>query len=144
MELAAIGVWALIQVGTGNAGALEERGSGWVMLLLLAAVIGAGAASMARAELELDVARAAWLGLLSLALSIMLVTELVNIETGTAGRFNTVFKLWYHLWTLIAVGGAVAFAMLLDRVRWPGWGRSGLPRSRWCTRGRWSTHRRWR
>ena len=120
--LAAIALWALVQVGTGNAGALSERGSGWVMLLLLAAAIGAGGASMVRAEGELDQARSAWLGLATVALGIMLVTELVNIETGTAGRFNTVFKLWYHLWTLIAVAGAVAFAMLVDRIPWPGWG----------------------
>jgi len=108
--LAAIALWELIQISTGNADALSERGSGWVMLLLLAAVIGAGVASMVRAEGELDKARSAWLGLVSLALVIMLGTELVNIETGTAGRFNTVFKLWYHLWTLIALAGAVAFA----------------------------------
>jgi YYY domain-containing protein len=120
--LTAIGLWALIQIGSGNAGALGERGSGWVMLLLLAAAIGVGGASMVRAEGELDKARSAWLGLVSLALGIMLVTELVNIETGTAGRFNTVFKLWYHLWTLIALAGAVAFAMLVDRMTWPGWG----------------------
>jgi YYY domain-containing protein len=120
--LAAIALWELIQISTGNADALSERGSGWVMLLLLAAVIGAGVASMVRAEGELDKARSAWLGLVSLALVIMLGTELVNIETGTAGRFNTVFKLWYHLWTLIALAGAVAFGMLLDRIRWPRWG----------------------
>jgi YYY domain-containing protein len=122
IALAAVGVWALIQIASGNAGALSERGSGWVMLLLLAAVIGAGGASMVRAEGELDQARSAWLGLVTVALGIMLVTELVNIETGTAGRFNTVFKLWYHLWTLMAVAGAVAFAMLVDRIPWPGWG----------------------
>ena len=132
IALAAVGMWALVQVGTGNADALSERGSGWVMLLLLAVAIGLGVSSMARAEGEGDQSRSGWLGLVSLALGIMLVTELVNIETGTAGRFNTVFKLWYHLWTLIAVAGAVAFAMLVDRMPWPGWGALG---SNWRYRG---------
>jgi YYY domain-containing protein len=122
LALVVVVVWALVQVGTGNAGALSERGSGWVMLIALVAAIGLGGSAVARAEGDRDLAQAAWIGLASVALMIMLVTELVNIETGTAGRFNTVFKLWYHLWTLIAVAGAVSFAALIDRIPWPGWG----------------------
>jgi uncharacterized membrane protein len=49
------------------------------------------------------------------------------VQTATAGRFNTVFKLWYHLWTILALAGVVAVAMVVDRVGWqslvPDWRR---------------------
>ena len=114
----AIGVWAVLQIASGHVNTLGERGSGWVVLVGLAALIGLGVGAIVRAEGERDLARAAWFALGVGAAVIMLATELVNIETETAGRFNTVFKLWYHLWTIIALAGAVALAMVVDRVRW--------------------------
>ena len=117
----AVAVWALLQVVAGNADVLLERSSGWVVLAILAALIGLGTAAVVRAERERDPARAAWLALAVGAGVMMLATELLNIETATVGRFNTVFKLWYHLWTIIALAGAIAFAMVVDRVQWRAW-----------------------
>ena len=115
---AAVAAWALLQLASGNAEVLTERSSGWVVLAILAVLIGLGAAALVRAERERDQARAAWLALGVGATVIMLATELLNIETATVGRFNTIFKLWYHLWTIIALAGAIAFAMVVDRIRW--------------------------
>ncbi len=118
----AVAVWTVLQVGSGNAEALIERSWGWIMLVVLVLLVGVGAGAIVRAEGERDAARSAWLALAVGAAVVMLATELINIETDTAGRFNTVFKLWYHLWTVIALAGAVAFAMVLDRVDWTGVG----------------------
>lgn len=115
---AAVAVWALIQLATGNVGALADRSWGWAMLVVLVLLIGAGVGAIVRAEGDRDAARAGWLALATGAAVVMLATELINIETDTAGRFNTVFKLWYHLWTIVALAGAVAFAMVIDRVDW--------------------------
>ncbi len=118
----AVLLWAVATLSSGGMSALSDRGSGWVVLVGLSVAIGVGAAAAARAESERDLARAAWLGLATAAGAIMLGTELVNIETALSGRLNAVFKLWYHLWTLIAVSAALAMALLVDRLNWPGWG----------------------
>ena len=74
------------------------------------APVGAGA--------RRDRALEAWLSLAAFAATLTLALELVNIETLLAGRFNAVFKFWYHLWTLAALTGGVAAAMALDRTDW--------------------------
>ena len=114
----AVVAWGVAQVASGNIEALSERSWGWVMLAVLVILIGVGVGAIVRAEGERDLARAAWLALAVGAATVMLATELINIKTDTAGRFNTVFKLWYHLWTIVALAGAVALAMVVDRVDW--------------------------
>ena len=117
-SLVAVVAWALVQLVSGQGEALTERSWGWIVLVMLAGLVGLGTGAVVRAEREHDPARAAWAGLATGAALLMLATELLNIETGTAGRFNTVFKLWYHLWTIVALAGAVAFATVIDRVDW--------------------------
>jgi len=121
----AIAIWAALQAGSGNADALIDRGAGWVVLAMLITLIGLGSGAIVRAERDHEAARAGWLALVVGAAVVMLATELLNIETATAGRFNTVFKLWYHLWTIVAVAGAVALATVVDHIHWrsliPNW-----------------------
>jgi YYY domain-containing protein len=114
----AVAAWAVLQLGSGHADALADRAWGWVVLAGLVALIGVAVGAVVRAEHDRDPARAAWIALAAAAAVIMLATELLNVRTETAGRFNTVFKLWYHLWTIVALAGAVALAMLVDRVDW--------------------------
>jgi len=115
---AAVWLWAVGQLATGHASALVDRASGWVVLLALVAAIGLGVGVITRAQRTRDDALAGWVAIAVAAAVVMLATELLNIRTETAGRFNTVFKLWYHLWTLVALAGAVAFAMVFDRLGW--------------------------
>ncbi len=62
--------------------------------------------------------RVVWL-LLSLALSLSIIVEVVVLE-GDIGRMNTVFKFYNQVWVLLAIGAAVAVTWLVDRLRrWP-------------------------
>jgi YYY domain-containing protein len=115
---AAIVAWAVLQVGGGFASALVDRGSGWVVLALMTFLIAVGVSALVRAERRREAALAGWLALAVGALVLLFATELINIETGQPGRFNSVFKLWYHFWTLIAVAGAAAIGTAWDRVDW--------------------------
>lgn len=110
--------WALLQLLFGNPEALVDRSSGWIVLAFLIGMIAIGSGAIVRSERRDDRAMTVWLALAVGAAVMMLATELVNIDTATPGRFNTVFKLWYHLWVIIAVAGAVALAMAYDRIHW--------------------------
>ncbi len=118
LAAAAIAAWALAQGLAGHGWALGERGGGWLLLAALAAAIGAASAAAARAGARRDRALEAWLALAAFVAALTLALELVNIETLLAGRFNAVFKLWYHLWTLAALAGGVAAATAFDRAGW--------------------------
>ena len=126
LALGAVAAWALAQALGGHGDALVQRGvGGWLLLALLAAVIGVAGAAAARAEARRDRALAAWLALAAGVAILTLATELVNVETALAGRINTVFKFWYHGWMLIALAAGAAAAMVVDRVEW----RALLPRA---------------
>ena len=118
LAVAAIAAWALAQALGGHGWAIGERGGGWLLLAALAAAVGAASAAAARAAARRDRALEAWLALAAFAAALTLALELVNIETGQGGRFNAVFKLWYHLWTLAGLAGGVAAAMAIDRTDW--------------------------
>ena len=64
--------------------------------------------------------RAAWLGLATLAVAVVLATELVRIDDNFGTRMNTVFKFWFGAWLLLAVAGGAAIAAAVDRLprRW--------------------------
>ena len=115
----AVIAWLSLHLLFGDSQALVERSSGWIVLASLAGIIGVGVGAIVRAERQDDRAVAAWLALAVGATVMMLATELVNIETATPGRFNTVFKFWYHLWLIVALAGAVGLAIAYDRIHWP-------------------------
>jgi YYY domain-containing protein len=107
--------WALVMLLRGDTAGLILRGAGWVTLVVLVLAIALGAAASAAALRARDTARASWLGLTALAAAIVLVTELVYLQDAFANRMNTVFKFWYAVWVLLAVAGATAVAMAIDR-----------------------------
>ena len=115
----AVLLWTAGVVSRGGLGALSERGSGWVTLALLVAAVGWTAPAALVAYRDADRARAAWLGLAAAGATIILVTELVYLVDPFGRRTNTVFKFWYVVWVLFAVGAGVALANWYDRLR--GW-----------------------
>lgn len=129
LPAAAVAGWAVAVVLSGQPDALLTRGTGWLVLLTLVAAIGlAGAATGealrggqgrldGRQAREPDRARAAWLGLVVLALVLVLATELVRIDDVFDNRMNTVFKFWYAAWVLLAVAGGVAIGDAFGRAR---------------------------
>ena len=135
LAVAVIAAWALAQGLAGHGWALGERGGGWLLLAALAAAGGAASAAAARAGARRDRALEAWLALAVFVAALTLALELVNIETRQGGRFNAVFKLWYHLWTLAALAGGVAAATAYDRVGWRALLARGAPAPRLAAAG---------
>ena len=113
-----VAAWAGAALAGGEAVALADRGAGWLTLLGLVLAAGLAGAAAASAYAEASRGRAAWLALASAAAAIVLATELVHATDALAlGRLNSVFKLWYAAWALLAVGGAVGLALALDGAR---------------------------
>jgi YYY domain-containing protein len=111
----AVLTWAGALLLRGDVTGLTLRGAGWVTLALLVFLLALGGAAAAAAVRARDTARAAWLGLASAAVAIVLVTELVFLEDAFGTRMNTVFKFWYAVWLMLAVAGAAAIGMAYDR-----------------------------
>jgi YYY domain-containing protein len=108
---------------------IAERGVAWLSFILLAALlIATGAASIARfkapdAEAPLLFALGlAWTGLL-----LILGSELFYVEEFAAARLNTVFKLSFQAWLLLAASSAFGICHLwlnrsqfvVSMPRWP-------------------------
>jgi len=92
-----------------------------VPVALVALPVGAAAAALAveaRAPVE---RRMVWLAL-GAAMGLALAVEIVVLE-GDIGRMNTVFKFYFQIWTLLAVGTAAAVVWLAERMR--GWTEGG-------------------
>ncbi len=51
-------------------------------------------------------------GCFAAAFGLILATEFVYIQYGFDGRYNTLFKVYYQVWTLLAIGGAASAALL--------------------------------
>jgi YYY domain-containing protein len=111
----AVLTWAGALLLRGDMIGLTLRGAGWITLALLVFLLAVAGAATAAALRSRDTARAAWLGLATAAVAIVLVTELVFLEDTFGTRMNTVFKFWYATWLLLAVAGAAAVGMAYDR-----------------------------
>ncbi len=107
--------------------AVESRsGSGWLTLAILFAAIWLAAAVLF--VLVQQKRPAAWLAAALLAgLLLLYGSELLLIKDvffGSIPRLNTVFKLSYQAWILLALAGGVALALGLERLSrarpWPG------------------------
>ena len=115
LALLAILSWTIGLVGSAQAAAVGERGVGWVTLLLLVVVIGIGSGATVGALRSLDRGTAAWLGAGTLVAAIVLGTELIYLDDAFHDRMNTVFKLWYGSWLLLALAAGAAAGTLADR-----------------------------
>ena len=112
----------LRQSGVGAFGEqLSTRGSGnWTLLVLVVLVLAAAVALArllatpvaARAERALAVA------LTGLGVMLILGAELFQVEDTLGLRVNTVYKLTFHAWILLAAGAACGAARLTAGWRW--------------------------
>ena len=101
-----------------------------VLLLNLAGkVLGDDARDSRRREGDAGRPFASWLVLL--ALMLLLGAELFFVRDLLGFRYNTVFRFWYHAWTLLSVAGAYAAYDLLDGLRLPS--LAGLGRLAWAS-----------
>ena len=106
----------LIQMITGNSNALIDRGSGWLSLMVIVIFIGIALQQALYHDNQNNKALGLSLLLVALAFSIIFLTEFFNIVTGTPGRFNTVFKIWYHVWTLLAVASSISIGIIVNKL----------------------------
>ena len=106
----------------------------WLLLVLYLLVLLLGAALSLKTLLILLIGLGAWLALdrrhsparrftylaLLLGLCIALGVELIYVrdflDHSDWERMNTVFKFYYQVWTLFALGGTLAFAYLITRL----------------------------
>jgi len=114
--LLAVLAWAVAAVVSDERAALGDRGWGWLLLGALVAVVAWASSAMWGSYRDGDRARAGWLGLAMFGAAILLLFELVYLKDEPFGRLNSVFKFWYSVWVLFAVAGAVALAMVYDRL----------------------------
>lgn len=104
--ISGIAVLAIL-LGTG-VDAISGRGSGWITIGALCAAIAMASGASATAMRDGARGRAAWLGLIACAASVVLLTEVLNVQDALHGRWNTVFKFWYGAWTLTAAAAGAS------------------------------------
>lgn len=116
-------LWAAFVLSDGGAAALVDavgaRGWNWLTALFFAAVLAACLLALGRV-LAVGEERALLvpvLAALAVAYLLILGAELFYVRDVFSSRLNTVFKLYYQAWLLLAVGGAAGGAWLLLRWR---------------------------
>jgi YYY domain-containing protein len=118
--LAVIGLWLLWVLARGNAGtAFSDRGSAWLTAIILVSVLTLLLLSVRR-EMEAYADGEGSLGIVvaliagSLATLLILGAEFFFIKDVFNNRMNTVFKLYYQAWILLAISGGFALYYLIN------------------------------
>ncbi|MEX2446559.1 MAG: DUF2298 domain-containing protein [Dehalococcoidia bacterium] len=117
--------WIAVAVAQGDAGEVVARGSGWAVVAGLVLAGGALGAMAAGADRRRDTGLAGGLALLGAVVAIVGLTELLRVDDAFPGRLNTVFKLWFASWTLLAVAAGALAGLAADRATLP---EARLPR----------------
>ena len=123
--LALLALWALlILVNHGSSAlvdAIADRGAGWLTALFFAAGLVACLLALWRAldspATEPSPALVPVLVAMTTALLLVFGSELFYLRDLFASRLNTVFKLYYQAWLLLAVSGAFAAYWLARRLQ---------------------------
>jgi YYY domain-containing protein len=112
--VAVVGLWLLWVLARGNLGAaMSDRGSAWLTAIILVAVLTLLVATLRR-EIESYAAGEGSLAVVvallagSLATLLVLGAEFYFIKDVFNNRMNTVFKLYYQAWILLAMSGGFA------------------------------------
>lgn len=114
-SVAVVVAWGAWLPFEGETGEVLDRSWGWITLAgLVAAAAWTGA--MLASEPPGRRAQGGGLFLVTSALVVLLLTELVHIDDAFSGRLNTAFKFWFHAWALLAVGGAALVALAGERL----------------------------
>lgn len=118
----------------GEAVVRAENGN-WLTLAILVLVmnmagksLGVDAGDVWRQRADAGRPFVSWLVLL--ALMLLLGAELFYVRDLLGFRYNTVFRFWYHAWTLLAVAGAYCAYDLLEGLRLPS--LAGAGRAAWA------------
>lgn len=102
--------------------------AGIVIVVLLALALPAPVLILAGAPLATSIwlvwrwwdrpvdARTVVAGLLAAAFGLIMITEFFYIQDVFSGRYNTLFKVYYQVWTLLGVGAAVGLGLLWREV----------------------------
>ena len=56
-------------------------------------------------------------GLGAAGLGLIVATEFFYVQDVFSGRYNTLFKIYYQVWTMLAIGSAVATVLLIKATR---------------------------
>ena len=115
LAAAPVAAWAGATLATAGPEALSGRGSGWLTLAALALCAGGAGALALASDRAGRRAEAASLGLACSAASLLLATELLFVTDAFGTRMNTVFKLWFHAWLLLALAGGAGVGAALGR-----------------------------
>ncbi|MPZ23492.1 MAG: hypothetical protein GEU28_08090 [Dehalococcoidia bacterium] len=122
---AILGAWAgaaLFDAGPeGLADEVSTRGEAWLSPLIVGALLVAAGAALIRASGDWLAERSSLLLALAagwLALLLILGAEFFYIEEFSSARLNTVFKLSFQAWTLLAVSSAFGAFYAWQRLRY--------------------------
>jgi YYY domain-containing protein len=124
--------WHLIEATRGRIA--DPKVTRWLIAgALLLAVIAVASQSPVLLLAGLPLAGALWLlsaacgspfkastavtGLFAAGLGLIVATEFFYVQDVFSGRYNTLFKIYYQVWTMLAIGSAVAVVFVVRALR---------------------------